>query len=345
MYVPPLGKLVATLPRNCARQPNNSCFWIWAFGAVAALVLAPGTWWLLQNHAHAREADSANQAVAAKVAAARAELLQNNRDKAAALVQAALATEHATRLEEAQALSTDIRRHHAAGILQSAESALAKRDAAQALSLLKTYLEDGYGTERAGAADLKKQLERATSDEEALTRLRGLTYASLAEFAQTGTLADLEDISDNHVRAIHLDKLRGLVATELRRRQEDQDRRALRIQATPVLGEFRDFVTLARRRIQAKVGGDIDFRLLERLFRELNVNDSKERQQILKALSTRPFDYGEAEKIAQMRATFKERFRADKEFDKTDHEIFDWVVDQEMNKLLNDVQGVAMMGQ
>jgi hypothetical protein len=341
MYVPPLGKLVKPKPRDAACRAKDSCFWIWAVGAVAALVLGPGTWWLLQSRANARDADRANQVVAVRVDAAREELSQGHSDKAAALLQTALATENATHLEEAQALWTDIRSHQAAGILRAAESALAKRDAAQALSLLESYLEDDYGTERTRAANLKEQLERAISDEKAVARLRALKYESLAEFARTGTLSDLGFIEHPDLRAIHLDKLRGCLATELRQRQEDQHRRALRIQATPVFGEFRDFVMLTRGRIQETVGGgDIDYRLLDRLFRELNVNNQNEQQQILTTLSTRPFDFDEAEKVARMRANFKERFRADTEFDKTDWEIFDRAVDQEMNKLLNDLQGI-----
>ena len=102
-------------------------------------------------------------------------------------------------------------------------------------------------------------------------------------------------------------------------------------------------VGLTRGRIQAKVGrGDIDRRLLDRLFRELGVNNPNEQQQILQTLSPRPLDSGEAEKIAAMRAGFKERFRADKEFDKTDWEMFDWAVDQEMNSLLNEAQGIPV---
>src|SRR5262249_33301956 len=144
---------------------------------------------------------------------------------------------------------------------------------------------------------------------------------------------------------IHVDKLRECLAGELRRRDKEQARGVLRIRATPVFGEFQDFVALTRRRLRAESGrGEIDQPLLARLFRELNVNDPQEQQSILATLGTRPLDLGEAEKISRMRAHFKERFRAYTDFDKTDWEIFDRAVDQDMNQLMQDLQGPSPNG-
>jgi hypothetical protein len=340
IYVPPLGKVVASRPRPDARPVNDSFWLIWAVGAAAALVLASGTWWLGQRHEHAKAADRANQEVAARVAAARVALSQQRWDEAAGLLQTALATENATRLEDAQALWTDLRRQQAAGVLRAAESALARRDVAKTLSLLQSYLDDPYGAEHDKADYLKKQLELATSDAEAAARLRLLTDVALVDFAQTGTLADLRDFEHPDVRAIHLDKLRCGLGTEIRKREEERTNRARRIQTTPVFGEFQEFVALSRRRLLARTGGgEIDHRLLARFFAEVQINGAAEQQRIQKELSTRPLDYEEAEKLARLRANFKERFRAYKDFDNRDREMFDEAVDQEVNQFLQDLQG------
>jgi hypothetical protein len=303
------------------------------------LVLTSGTWWLSQKYERAKAADRANHEVAAQVAAARAELSQQRWDEAAALLQTALATENATDLEEARAVWTHVRREQASRILRAAESALANRRPAQALGLIQFYLEDPYAAERDRAAQLKEQLELMTSDADALALLRWLSYAALTEFAQNGTLAELGGVTHPDVRAIHLQRLRGCLVAEFQRRQEEHAGRAQRIRATPVYGELQDFTALTRRRLLSRGGGAIDYRLLARLFRELKVDREDEQQRILVTLSTRPLDVGEAEKLARIRANFKERFRAYKDFDKRDWEMFDWAVDQEMNQLLQDLQG------
>src|SRR5262249_14395933 len=112
-----------------------------------------------------------------------------------------------------------------------------------------------------------------------------------------------------------------------------------RIQATPVFGEFREFVEVSRRRLQARTGGGkIDQRLLARFFAEVQINGAEEQQRIKSELGRRQPDYDEAERLARIRAKFKERFRTYKDFDTGDREMFDGTVDQEMNQLLQDLQ-------
>jgi hypothetical protein len=339
IFVPPLGKPVTPRTRTAAHPPNDSCLRIWAVGAVAALVLAPGIWWLNLRHERARDADSANKQVVAKVADARACLARERWDEAAALLQSALAIENATHLEVAQALWNDLRGQQAAGVLRTAEAALARRDVAQTLSLLQSYLEDPYGAEHEKARSLKAQLELATSDEEAAARLHQLTDEALIEFAGKGTLRDTQEFSTPDAYAIYLEKLRSGLETEFRRREEARADRARRIQATPVFSEFQELVTLSRRRLQARTGGGkIDQRLLARFFAEVQINGAEEQQRIRNELGKRQPDFDEAERLARIRANFKERLRAYKEFDDGDRELFDRTVDHEMNQLLQDLQ-------
>jgi hypothetical protein len=311
---------------------------IWALGAVAALVLAPSTWWHLEQKHRAAEANRANQAVAAQVAAARAEVSRKHLEEGAAMLQTALATEGATDFDEARGLLTDIRREQASALFRAAESALANRQPLAALDFLQRYLEDPYATERSQAADLREQLSVALSDEQARAFLQNLTYPALVDFGWSGKLESTE-VTHPDVRALYSERLRGHVEQELLRRREDHARRVQSIQATPAYGELHDFATLTRRRLAQRSGGQIDHRLLARLFRELNVN--REEQNLVRAgLSAHQLDLGEAEKLARLRASLKERFRTYKDFDKSDRELFDWLVDQEMNKLLQELQGL-----
>jgi hypothetical protein len=293
---------------------------------------------------HARERakaeDRANQAVAAQVDEARVLVSRQRWDEAAALLRTALTTDKATDLDQARALWAHVCSEQAATIFRSAESALANRRPAQAMSLLRRYLADPHATERDRAAQLLQQLEFVTTDGEALALLHRLSYAALSDFARNGTLAELQDITHPDVRAIHVERLRGCLAREIQRREEEQVRRVQSIRATPAFGELQDFVALTRRRLAAQGGGEINYRLLARLFRELNVNGADEQQRLLGKLGRRALDYAEAEKIARMRASLKERFRTYSEFDKTDREIFGWIVDQELHRLLQDLEGL-----
>ena len=337
--VPPLGKPVA--PRSPASAPSivHSGRRIWGLAAVAALMLPPATGWLVQRHRRAQAEDRANQSVASQVEAARMKVSQQRWDEAAALLQTALATDDATDLEEARAVWTHVRREQASGILRAAESALANQLPAQALSLIRTYLEDPYAADREPAAQLKEQLELITSDADAIAFLRRLSDAALTEFARNGTLAELDGVTHPDVRAIHLQRLRGCLAAEFQRRHQERTGRLQRICATPAYGELQDFTALTRRRLLAQGGGAIDYRLLACLFRELNVQHQDEQQRILATISTRLLDLVEAEKIARIRASLKERFRTYRDFDRADCEIFDRIVDQEMYSLLQDLHG------
>src|SRR5262245_1941709 len=130
--VPPLGKPVRPGHRDTPPSSTDRCLRIWALGAAAALVLAPTTWWLSHRRELANAEDRANQTVAAKVEAARAEVTRQRWEEAAALLQTALSTERATELDQAHALWTHVRRERASARLRAAESALADRRAAEA---------------------------------------------------------------------------------------------------------------------------------------------------------------------------------------------------------------------
>src|SRR5262249_31205437 len=199
-----------------------SCLRIWAVGAVAALVLAPGIWWLNLRHERANDADRANKQVAAKVADARVALSRERRDEAVSLLQSALATGKATHLEKAQALWNELRFQVAAGVLRNAEAALARRDIAQSLTLLPRYLDDPYGAEHEKARSLNAQFELATAEDKAAARLSQLTDPALIEFAGKGTLPDLLEFTNPDAYTIHLQQMRNGLEAEFRRREGER---------------------------------------------------------------------------------------------------------------------------
>jgi hypothetical protein len=300
---------------------------------------------MVHSHEHGKAVGRANQLVAAQVEAARGPLSRQDWDTASTLLQRALAIEQATELDEARTQLTHVRQQQAARVLLAAEIALANRDAATALGLLRTYLNDPHGAEHARAASLKDALEHAMSDSEAIARLQRMPYAALVDLARDGRVADREDTTNPDVQAIHRDKLREHVAAELQRRDEEFVRRSQRIRATPVFSELQEFVALTRHRLLTqKAMSAIDYQLMKRLFRELNVNDFAEQQGILASLGSGRLDYAEAEKISRARANFKERFRAYKNTDSMDWEIFDRGVDQELDQLLRELQGTPNEG-
>jgi len=336
--VPPIGKPVNSAPPP-TRHSRDSCWRIWALGAVAALVLVPVTWWVLHERERARTADHANQVVIAKVEEAQAHVSRQRWDEAATLLEAALAMDRATKLDEARTLLDRVRRERANALLAAADSALARRRPAEAADLLRRYLADSHATECGRAAKLQEELEFATSDTRALAHLRGLSYAALVDLAQKGTPPELDGITHPDVRAMYGEKLRSFLLDEFQRRERDHARRLQNIRASPAFGELRDFVGLTRHRLATRGGGEINYRLLGRLFRELNVNGAVEQRRVLGKLGRQPLDYEEAEKITRVRADLKGRFRAYAEFDATDREIFNWIVDRETDRLLQELQG------
>jgi hypothetical protein len=143
------------------------------------------------------------------------------------------------------------------------------------------------------------------------------------------------------VQAIQRDNLQGHLAAEVQRRREDFHRRVLCIRATPVFGELQEYIQLTLRRLEQTGPGPVDLRLVGILLTELKVNNPAERQRILQTLSPPQSEDEEVEKISRLRASFKERFRAYKDFDQTDCEMFDRAVDAELNALLQVLQGGA----
>jgi hypothetical protein len=308
---------------------------IWVLGTVAAVALVPGTLWIAQMRDRARAAAEANAIVAQKVEAARRELAVGRSDEAVTLLQDALTTEAATDLAEATDLLEQVRTRQADALLAAAESAIERRDGTTALRQLEQYLADPHGREHERAARLHGELELVLYDVQARAHLSKLSDAALENLARRGALAEVHGISTPGVRAIYLDVLRRHLPAEVWRRQEAYAVREGRIRVTPVYRELWEFVARTRKQYAA---ASTDGALFEYLFEELGVTNLEQQRKLfaeLRAGQERGDDLEAV--ISAKRANVKERFRTYREFDQTDVQVFDWLVDQMLDGLLKEL--------
>jgi hypothetical protein len=320
------------VPAQTAPPARDRTLLICLVGVIAALILGPGTWWVVKARQIARSEAWANEAVAEKVEAARAELALDHSNEAMVLLQEALATTNATDLEEARDLLASLQQTQADAHLQAAESALRQKEASRALRLLDAYLANPHGSQQKRAEMLRDELVLATSGQEAERRLGLLDDTVLAEFARTGQLKDIGTITDSNVRVLYLDNLHDHLAAEQQRRTEVLTRRQARIGATPVFRELLEFVDQTRQRLRPKPNDDS--RLIALLLDELGVQNSVERKAITAQLRpSQPVPDGIAASISSKRASLKERFRAYRDFDKVDWQMFDRAVDWHLDQL------------
>jgi hypothetical protein len=324
-------------PAQPATRARDRTLLICLVGVLAALVLAPGTWWLVKARERARAETWANAAVADKVESARTHIALNQWNEATIELQDALATKDATDLEEARDLLADLQQRQADAGLEEADAAVSQLDTARALRLLEAYLANPHGSQQERAQRLRDELVLATSNEKAITRLYGLSDAALGTFAATGRLTDMPAFSNAKLSALFLETLRRQLPAEQQRRAEILGRRQARIGGTPIYRELLDFVRLTRQDLQPKA--DDDSRLVGLLLDELGVREADERKAISAQLrpNQQPAPQGIAARISSKRANLKERFRTYRDFDKVDWQIFDGAVDWYLDQLLTEL--------
>jgi len=310
------------------------------------------------DEAERREADrraaalAADQVVAARVDAAKARIAHQEFDEAVKILEGALATDNATRLDDARLALLQARQGKADLLLDGAVAAVARRDPAHARRLLNDYLANSYAARKPRATLLLTELGRATDEEAAARLLARLSDEELAAFADGGRLADAEPITDDGVRALYLDNLRQRLAKEQetraarraaalaeeRRRQRQQADRDERLRADPVFVELTAFAAGVRKqyRDQARQRAREE-RALELFLRSTNTNDPAEREKARQALRD---DDGPdfALLVVRKKAQAKQDFRRRGGHEPGDEEVFDRLVDEELGRLLAEVK-------
>ena len=121
--------------------------------------------------------------------------------------------------------------------------------------------------------------------------------------------------------------------------RQEHERRVARIGATPIVRELAEFVALTEKRLGERETSTDDQQLLAHALEELDVTDREEQTKLLQDGKTQDETRDSIEeKISRERANVKERFRSYKDFDQIDWAIFDHAVDQELDRLLEEVK-------
>lgn len=135
------------------------------------------------------------------------------------------------------------------------------------------------------------------------------------------------------------------------RARKERDARLARIRTTPVYRELTEYLALVRRQHRAfrSTTPEEDRRLLAALLAGPGKRDAQEQARLLADLKQRLAapksheDFGQWKDgvetaVSARRAQFKERFRAYPEFTKADQNLFDPLVDRELDRLLVEVR-------
>jgi len=342
---------------RAAGREKESTFLICTIMSVTGLILIGALVWHLETRRRVATEQGANQAVAGKVEAAREHLAHRDWDRAVELLEQAVATENATCFGDGPQLLARAQRGQAGAVLEAAEAAVGRQDAAGSLKLLRDYLANPHATEKGRALRLKGEIELAVSDEKAVALLRGLPDQALLRFGQDGTLPAIDGIHHPVVREMYRQRLRGQLACEQHRRvaaarlarekqlaearrvREEQEKRMARIQSAPVFRDLMEFVALMEKKHRDREADDDDPELLAIALEELGVTDPQEQSKLLgDRRSGQQAEDRTVEQISRKRANVKERFRSYKDFDEADRELFDRAVDWVLDRLLEEIK-------
>ncbi len=313
---------------------------------LVSLLAAEYVW--LSGRQEAWHIARANERVEAKIETARAHLVAQHWDEAIRHLEDALTVERATNRDQARPLLDQARRGQADALLEAAKLAIARRDSADALRLLRAYAVHPQATELESARLLHDELRRATDQEEAARLLARLSDDALALFAQQGQLTEDGEWHTEGIREVFKDTVNRRLPYELKRRQAKQEfehrtaerraaereRRIARLRETPT---FRAVVAFAAQtrdtyREQQQVS-ERQQKEFGQLFRQLGVNDAQE-QAAIRADLTDDVLADLRNSIERKRDEFKRAFRAAPEFTDGAGPLFDQLVDEQLNSLV-----------
>jgi hypothetical protein len=311
------------------------------FLLLVGLLAAEYVW--LSARQEARAVAWANERVESKIETARAHLVAQQWTEAIRHLEDALAVERATNREPARTLLEQARRGQAGTLLEAALLAIARRDTADALRLLRAYAVHPQAAELERARLLLDELRRATDGDEAARVLGRMSDDALALFAQQGQLTEDDGWHAEGIREVFKDTLTQRLPKELARRQAkrevehlaaerraaEHEQRVARLRDTPTFRAVAVFAaqTLAtyREQMQQLQRQEAD---LGQLFQQLGVNDPQEQATIRADLTGGDALAGIRKSIDRKRDEFKRGFRGE------DGELFSQLVDEELNQLL-----------
>jgi hypothetical protein len=344
--------VVQAAPSSTARVLPRSVPWkmLLVTIALAGVLIGVEFVWLRWRQ-EARTAAWANEQVREQIAAARAHLAEQHWDEAIRHLEDALTEEKSTNRAEILPVLEEAQRGQAEAMLASAGVAARHKNTADALRLLHAYLAHPQATHLDRARQLRDDLERALSDEEAARLLARLSDEALAIFAEQGQMTESDGLH-TAAHAVFVDTLRRNVPHELRKRAARREvarlseerhaaeraRRIARLRGTPSFQSLTAFLERTREefRTQQQLGQRQDKELGE-LFQELGVNDAAEKERFRSDLLGResPADFRVL--MERQRAESKRAYRNSADFRAADQELFEQLVDQELDKLLRKI--------
>ena len=313
----------------------------------ALLVLAEFVW--LRGRQQAQRTARANEQVEEKIASARSLLREQHWNEAIHELESALDVEGATNGDTVYPLLNEARRGQAEALLDAAGIALAHRRVDDAQRLLRAYLAHSHAGRLDSARLLRDDLERALSDDEASRLLARLSEEELSVLAEKGQLTVDDGLHTEATRFFFQETLRRNVAKELRKRDAQREvarktafrraaeraRRIERLRSTSAFQSLATFLdrTLKQLHEQQQLASRQEAELRE-LFQALDVNDVEEQEKLRAGLLERPPQTNIREQIEHKRAEVKRAYRTEPGFSRSDGELFDRLVDQEVGRFL-----------
>lgn len=316
--------------------------------ALAALLIGAECVWL-RDRQQAQRMARANEQVEERLAAARSLLRERRWHEAIHELESALDMEGASNGDAVHPLLEEARRGQAEALLDAARIALSRRRVEDARRLLRAYLAHPDAGRLDQARQLSDDLDRALSDEEAKHLLAHLSDEELAVFAETGQLAVEDGMRSEATRFFFYQRLRQNLAKESHKRDAqrevarltalrqaaEQTRRINHLRSSPAFQSLARFLERTQKQFhdQQQLAWRQEADLRE-LFQALGVNDRREQEKFRSDLLEKPDQDRVQEQIEQKRADVKRAYRNEPGFHPSDGELFDQLVDQEVDKLL-----------
>ncbi len=318
-----------------------------SFVLATLLIFTEYSW--LRNCRQSRRMARANELVEEKIATARGHLGTQHYTEAIRELEDALDMEDATNGDIVYPWLEEARRGQAEGLFDAAEIALAHRRLDDVQRLLRAYLAHSQARRLDRARLLADDLQRALSDDEAAGLLARLSDEELSVFAEKGQLTVEDGLHTEAGRLMFQETLRRNVAKEVRKRAAQREvarltakrqaaeraQRIARLRCSPPFQSLTTFLarTLEEFRQQQQRSSRQESEL-QTLFKQLGVNRPEEQQQIRADLLDREPPASIREQIERKREAVKRHFRNQPHYNPADAELFDRLVDQEVDKSL-----------
>jgi hypothetical protein len=316
--------------------------------ALAALLIVAEYAWLRECR-QVRRTTRANELVEEKLATARGYLREQHWNEAIHELEIALEVEDATNGDVVYPLLKEARHGQAEALLEAACIALEYRRLDDTKFLLRAYLAHPQASRTGRARLLSEDLKRALSNEEAARLLARLSDEELSVFAEKGQFTVDDGLHTEATRFFFHKTLRRNLAKELRKRQAQREvarlaaerraaeraQRIARLRTSPAFHSLTTFLarTVEQLRDQHQIASRQEAEL-QALFQQLGVTKAAEQKQIRNDLLDRQSPDDIRDQVECKRAEVKRAYRNDPQFAPADGDLFDQIVDEEVDTFL-----------